>query len=413
MVDVARAAGKAPPPHRPRVPDLLLDGTTAVYTHGYAASVPMLRQAVFDFGTDMSAEEELHLLWMATTTALRLWEADRWEVLSTRHVQLAREIGALSELPLGLTTRAYILLFTGDLAAAASLTDEAEAVKEATGSNLAPYGALGLAAFRGDEARGAALLQATMDDVIRRGEGVGISLAEWANALLHNGLGRYPDALAAAQRATAYLQDQDTVVWPAVELIEAAVRCGTPTIAVSTYQRYAEKTNASGTNWALGLQARSHALLSEGETAERLYREAIDHLAQTRLRPDLARAHLLYGEWLRRQRRRTDAREHLRTAHDMLETIGMTAFAERAARELHAAGGTTHGRAAPAKHEELTAQEAQIARMARDGLSNPEIATRLFISAHTVQYHLRKVFTKLDISSRSQLDRVLPNGPGT
>ncbi|MEU9472526.1 LuxR C-terminal-related transcriptional regulator [Streptomyces avermitilis] len=197
--------------------------------------------------------------------------------------------------------------------------------------------------------------------------------------------------------------------WPLVELIEAAARCGTPETATSACLRHSEMADASGTDWVLGAQARSRALLSEGDAAERLYREAITHFTKTRLRVDLARAHLLYGEWLRRERRRTDAREQLRTAHGMLETMGMTAFAERADRELRAAGGTAHQRTAPARHEELTAQEGQ---MARDGLSNPEIGIRLFISARTVQYHLRKVFTKLGITSRSQLDRVLPNGPG-
>jgi len=305
-----------------------------------------------------------------------------------------------------------MLLFAGDLTAAASVTDELQAVKEATGSGLASYGALGLAALRGDEAGASALIDATMEDVTRRGEGTGITFAQWANAALNNGLGHYDKAVAAGLHATAYDKDPASLRWSLVELIEAAARCRMTETATVAYGRLAETACASGTNWALGAQARSHALLSEGEAAERLYREAIARFAKTRLRVDLARTHLLYGEWLRRERRNSEAREQLRTAHTMLEAMGMAGFAERAARELRAAGGTAHRRTVPSRHEELTAQEAQVARMARDGLSNPEIGTRLFISARTVQYHLRKVFTKLGITSRSQLDRVLPSGPG-
>jgi DNA-binding CsgD family transcriptional regulator len=412
--EVACAAVAAPPPQRaPRAPDLLLDGLTGDYNHGYAAELPTIREALATFGDNMSTEEELHWLSWATVAAMRTWDDDHWDALSARHVQLAREAGALGELPLALTLRTYMLLFAGDLQAAASLTDETQAVKDATGSNLAPYGALGLAALRGDETRAAVLLEATKDDVTRRGEGLGITLAEWANAVLHNGLGQYDKAFAAAQRATAYESDLASMVWPAAEVFEAAVRSGGPEDAAATYPRFAEMTTASGTSWALGLQARSHALLSEGNTAERLYREAIAHLEQTRLRVDLARSHLLYGEWLRRQRRNIDARDQLRTAHGMLEAMGVAAYAERARRELRAAGGTVHKRTITTRHHELTAQEAQIAELARDGLSNPEIGTRLFISSRTVQYHLGKVFTKLGITSRSQLDSVLPSAAAT
>jgi DNA-binding CsgD family transcriptional regulator len=411
--EIARAAAAAPPPrHVPRAPDLLLAGLAADYNDGYAAGLPLLRQALTTFSAGLSAEEELHWLWLASITAIRVWDDGRWEALSARHVQLARGAGALSELPLALTSRAYMLLFAGELTAAASLTDEAQAVKEATGSNLAPYGALGLAALRGDEAGTLALLEATTKDVTRRGEGVGITFAEWAKAVLSNGLGHYGNALAAARRATSYEADLGSMIWPVVELIEAAARSGTPGTAADAYQRLTEMTDASRTDWALGIMARSRALLNEGEEAGRLYRESIARLGRTRLRVDLARAHLLYGEWLRRERRRSDARDQLRTARDMLEEMGLEAFAERASRELRATGETARKRAV-AVHEELTAQEAQIARLARDGLSNPEIGTRLFISAHTVQYHLRKVFAKLGITSRSQLDRVLPGSPAT
>jgi ATP/maltotriose-dependent transcriptional regulator MalT len=412
VLDAARAAAAAPPPpHAPGAPDLLLDGLAASYNQGYASGLPRLRQALTAFGDTLSAEEELRWLWLASVTAMRAWDDDRWEALSARHVQLARETGALSELPLALTSRTFVLLFAGELSAAASLTEETQAVKDAIGSNLAPYGALGLAALRGDETTASALIGATLDDVTQRGEGVGITLAEWANAVLNNGLGRYDNALAAARRATAYDPDLGSLIWPLVELIEAAARTGTTETATSAHRQLSDMTSASGTDWALGLEARSRALLNDGDEAEHLYRESIARLGRTRQRLDLARAHLLYGEWLRRQRRRIDAREQLRTARRMLEAMGTEAFAERARRELKATGETVRKRTIAAIHTELTAQEAQIARLARDGLSNPEIGTRLFISAHTVQYHLRKVFTKLGITSRSQLDRVLPPEP--
>jgi DNA-binding CsgD family transcriptional regulator len=414
VLEVARAAGAAPPPPRaPRAPDLLLDGTAAGLHVGYAAGVPILRKALTQFGAGMSVEEELRRMFLACITAMRTWDDDRCDVLSARYVQLARETGTLSELPLALTARTFMLLFAGDLTAAASLTDELQAVKEATGSGLAPYGALGLAALRGDEAGASALVEATIEDVTRRGEGIGITFAEWANAALNNGLGHYDKAAAAGRRATAYDKEPAALCWSLVELIEAAARCGMTETATGAYRRLTEMATASGTDWALGAQARSHALLREGDAAERLYRESIARFGKTRLRVDRARAHLLYGEWLRRERRRSEAREQLRAAHGMLEGMGVAAFAERARRELRATGETTHKRNLVDGHGELTAQEAQIARLARDGLSNPEIGTRLFISAHTVQYHLRKVFAKLGITSRSQLDRVLPGGPAT
>jgi DNA-binding CsgD family transcriptional regulator len=415
VLEVARAAGTAPPPPQaPRAHDFLLDGLAAQYNEEYAAGVPMLRAALTAFGTGMSAEDELHWAWLAcVAAAIRVWDDDCWEALSARHVQLARETGALSELPLALTSRAYMLLFAGELGAAAVLTEEAQAVMEATGSHLAPYGAMGLAAFRGDEARALALIEATIEDVTRRGEGVGITFAEWANAALNNGLGHYDNALAAAQRACIFDDDLGALLWATVELIEAAARTGMTEAAASAYDRLEEMTSASGTHWGLGIQARSRALVSAGEAAERLYREAIDRLGRTRLRLDLARAHLLYGEWLRRERRRSDAREQLRTAHGMLEAMGAAAFAERARRELRATGETARKRSPSAQHDELTAQEAQIARLAREGLSNPEIGARLFISARTVQYHLGKVFAKLGITSRSQLGRVMPSDPAT
>jgi DNA-binding CsgD family transcriptional regulator len=407
--EVAQAAAAAPlPPHDGRVPDLFLDGLAAHHNNGYRAGLPILRKALNLFGTGMSMDEELRWHWVASIVARHLFDDDRCHRLSNRHVQLARGVGALSELPLALSSHAFTLLFEGDLTGAASLIGELQVVMDVTGSNLAPYPALGVAALRGRQAEAAALIDATIKEVSLRGEGIGIAVAEWANAVLNNGLGNYQQAMTAAQRGTAYPVEMVMPTWSAVELIEAAARSGGRDIAADTYRRLAEIAGASGTDWALGIEARSRALLSDGEAAERCYSESIERLGRSHMRVDLARAHLLYGEWLRRERRRVDARAQLRIAHDMLEAMGMEAFAERARRELQATGETARKRTIASGDEQLTAQEAQIARMARDGLSNPDIGVRLFISARTVQYHLKKVFTKLGIESRSQLDRVLP-----
>jgi DNA-binding CsgD family transcriptional regulator len=315
-------------------------------------------------------------------------------------------------LPIALIERFGVQLFVGDLDAAASLVAEAEAVVEATGSQLAPQGAIALAAWRGREAEASALIQASRQEVERRGEGLWLIATDWASAVLFNGLGRYEDALAAAEQAAEDPHELGLSTWVPTEVIEAAVRSGEPERASGPLLRLQEISRAAGTDWALGVEARSRALLSDGAAAEELYREAIERLGRTQIRVALARAHLLYGEWLRRQRRRTDAREQLRIAHELYGTMGMEGFAERARRELQATGETVRKRSVRTRGE-LTAQEMQIARLANNGLSNQEIAARLFISARTVQYHLGKVFTKLAISSRSQLDRVLPSEPST
>jgi DNA-binding CsgD family transcriptional regulator len=406
--EVARAAGAAPPPrHATRAPDLLLEGLAAHFDLGYEAGLPILRSALDVFGIGMSVDEQLRCHWIAGVVAPHLWDDDRWGLLSDRHVQLARGVGALSELPLALSLRAVMMLFAGDLAGAALLIGEHQVAVDVTGSHLSNPAELVLAALRGRQAEAAGLIDAAIREASLRGEGIGIVLAEWANAVLNNGLGSYETAMQAAQRATA--QSVELVVrgWAAAELVEAAARSGRSDVAADALLRLAERTTPSGTDWGRGVEARSRALLSEGDTAERLYLESIERLGRTRMRVDLARAHLLYGEWLRRARRRTDARAQLRIAHDMLDSMGMESFAERARRELQATGETPRKRTVANGDEQLTAQEAQIARMARDGLSNPEIGVRMFISGRTVQYHLRKVFTKLGIESRSQLDRVL------
>jgi DNA-binding CsgD family transcriptional regulator len=409
--EVARAALTAPPPAGPpRAPDLLLDGLAAYYTDGYAVGVPVLRKALAEFGTDMSVEEELRWLWLACVTAVHAWDDDGWERLSARYLALVGQTGALGEQPLALSMRAQRLLLGGQLAASEALVAQAQAATEATGGTLAPYGALSVAALRGDESAVSALVDAIAPEVTERGEGAGIAAVGMANALLFLGLGRYQEALTGAQLATASAGNIATPPWAIAEFIEAAARTGKTDLAADALDRFAEMTDASGGDWALGHQARARAQLSDGAEADDNYREAIDRLQRTGMRICLARAHLLYGEWLRRERRRTDARNQLRTAFEMLDSMGVAAFAERARRELQATGETARKRTAAVRNDELTAQEAQIARLASEGLSNPEIGARLYISAHTVQYHLRKVFAKLGITARSQLYPVLPGG---
>ena len=403
--NVARAARAAPSSSQPpQAPDLLLDGLARRFTDGYAAGAAMLKRALGAFRSkNLSREQGLRWLWLACMTAADLWDDETWEVLAERHLQLVRDAGALTLLPIALSTRGAVHMYAGDLSAAAALFEEVKAVTEAAGSPLAPHGPLTLAAIRGHQAEAAQLIDATVGDAERRGEGIGLAVVHWASSLLYNGLGRYEDALTAAQKANEHAEAQVGSMWAPVELVEAATRSGNPDPAAVALQELAEMTRASGTDWALGIEARSRALLSEREAAERLYREAIDRLGRTRVRTELARAHLVYGEWLRRERRRLHAREQLRTAHELFTTMGMEAFAERAARELLATGERARKRTVQTSVQ-LTPQETQIARLARDGLSNQEIGARLFISPRTVEYHLHKVFTKLGISSRNQLD---------
>jgi DNA-binding CsgD family transcriptional regulator len=406
VLDVALAARAAPAHPTPSAPDLLLDGLAVQFTQGYADGVPLVRRALNAFDGEMSAEQELRWLRIAVISAQNVWDDELWIGFAERRVRLAREIGALSELPLSLTPRIYTHMLAGELTTAAALLEEVQAATEATASMLAPYGAIGLAALRGREADALALFDANRKDIERRGEGIGLTLIAWAKAVLYNGLGRYQTALTAAQEGAGYVHDMAYLAL--AELVEASMRSGKREMAVDAQRRLAEVTTPSGSEWALGIEARSHALLSDGEIAEQRYREAIERLDRTRMRVDLGRAHLLYGEWLRREHRRVDARTHLRTAYEMFSSMGAEAFADRARRELLATGETVRKRTADTG-DELTAQEAQIARLAREGLSNPEIGARLFISPRTVQYHLRKVFTKLGITSRVQLESVLPS----
>ena len=343
--------------------------------------------------------------WTARRVAPDLFDDDTWHALATRNVQIARDAGALAVLPLALNYLATMRIYEGNLGAAAALLDESEAIADATGTAPLLCGRLLLAGFLGDEAQAPVLTEASEPVAIARGEGVVLTVSEHGRAVLHNGLGHYQAALDPAQSASA--QDELMFsVWSLPELVEAAARCGKTELAGDALAQLCERTQAAGTGLALGIEARSRALLADGEPAERCYREAIQRLGGTRVRPALARAHLLYGEWLRREKRRGAAREHLRTGYEGLTAMGMEAFAERARGELVATGETVHERTVQARYE-LTAQEVQIARLAGDGLTNPEIGSQLFLSPRTVEWHLRKVFSKLGISSRRELSRTL------
>jgi DNA-binding CsgD family transcriptional regulator len=407
VADAARAAPPAPQP--PRALDLLLDGLATRFTEGYAAGVPPLRRALHAFRReDSRGEDDIRWLWLACRIAPDLWDDETWHELASRQLRLARDAGALTVLPIAATYRAGVHVHAGEFAAASALIEEADAITQATGNAPLMYTSLVLAVWRGREAQALELIEAGVPDATARGEGRAIGLAEYATAVLYNGLGRYETALAAAQRGCEH-DDLGLFAWALIELVEAGARSGRPEVAAAGLRRLGERTHASGTDWALGIEARSRALLSDGEAADALYREAIERLARSRIAVHLARAHLLYGEWLRRERRRLEAREQLRAANEMFTEMGVEVFAQRAARELLATGETARKRTVETSGQ-LTAQEAQVARLARDGLSNPEIGARLFISPRTVQYHLRKVFAKLDINSRGELYRALPNG---
>ena len=404
--EVAEAARVAPAPLSPaQAPDLLLDGLAVRYTDGYASGAPILKEALRAFhGPDMSGEEELRWIWFAATSAADLLDDEAFDAMSSRYVQLARDRGALAMLPMALTTQIISRVLAGELAAASLLLAELTAVSEGTDVWEPPYAAQLLAAWKGHD-KAAELISATTVEVERRGEGVGVVAAGWMQAVLFNGLGRYEAAFTAASQAVESRPELGvTTAIALVELVTAAARTGQHEVAAEALARLAEMTQASGTDWALGLQARCEALLSDADAAEPHFREAIDRLARTRIRGELARAQLLYGQWLRRHHRSNDAREPLRTAYTMFTATGMVGFAERAAEELGATGETVRKRTDETSSH-LTAQEAQIVRLVREGLSNAEIAVRLFISRRTVEWHLSKIFAKLEITSRRQLHR--------
>jgi DNA-binding CsgD family transcriptional regulator len=407
----AAALSAAPLPDFPGPHDLLLRGLATWFTDSYEAGAPLMRAALSAFRDDQGLRPyPASWLFLAGWTAAVLWDEDSWLHLTAKQLTRARETGELTAVPSALGSRSIVLAICGELISAASMIDELLEVSRASGMTPPPSGALWLPALGGRESELEELVATISPGAEQRGEGFALAAIELVRAVLYNGLGRYEEALTASNSAHDAAEQSGTSITGVVELVEAAVRCGERERAETAFAELCERTQASATDWALGTEARSRALLSEGDAAERLYEEAIERLARTRLRVDLARAHLLYGEWLRRERRRLDARKQLRVALDAFTAMGTDAFAQRAERELLATGERARKRSVETLSE-LTSQEEQIARMASDGLSNAEIGERLFISHHTVAYHLRKVFSKLSISSRNQLVHALPAEP--
>ena len=409
MREVSRAAKSAAhAASTPSASDLLLDGLAMLVTEGRGAAASILRRVATAFAQEeIGSEDGLRWGWLATIAPIMLWDEETWHTIEDRQLQSAREAGLLVHLLIYVNEVAMNATWRGDLAAAASLTAEGDAIAEATGTRFAPYGAVLLAGFRGSEVEATRLIADVMREARAARQGVGIQVCHWVSGILYNALGRYEDALSEAKQAVEDTPELWVSAWALPELIEAATRSGETRLAVKALEPLAEATGAGRTDWGLGVYARCRALLSEGEEADGWYREAIDRLSRTRLRPDLARAHLLYGEWLRREGRRRDARHQLRSAREMFVAMGIEGFAGRAERELLASGERVRKRTVEAR-EDLTPQEAQIAQLARDGLSNAEIGAQLFISPRTVEYHLKKVFTKFNISARGELDRALP-----
>jgi DNA-binding CsgD family transcriptional regulator len=404
LLEVSRAARSAPPSTHPSQPfDLLLDALALLITEGRVAAASTLRRASNTFAATEAPDED-NFRWTALPPipAYVLWDDESWHAINARQLAFARKAGALARVPMGLITGAVLDAWSGEFGKAAEATAEADAIVEATGTRLAPYAAMLLVALQGREADGFTQLESAINEAAAVGQGFAVEWGEFVKAILFNGLGRYGEALVAAQRACDGTRELFISSWALAELIEAASRSMAPERAAGALDRLTMDTAVAGTDWGLGIAARSRALLTDGDAAESLYREAIERLGRTRLRPELARAHLLYGEWLRRGQRRMDARNELRIAHEMFTGFGMEAFAERARVEVEATGERARKRTAP-RIDQLTPQEAQVARLAVQGNTNREIAAQLFISSSTVEYHLRKAFRKLGVKSRTQL----------
>jgi DNA-binding CsgD family transcriptional regulator len=406
-LEVSAAARAAPAATGPPSPyDLMLEGLATRFVGGFPAGAPTLQRALSEFRrTDSEGLVDMAWVWLAAD----LWDADAWFELGTRQVQAARDAGALTVLPLALHTIAVWHVLAGDFALAETLLAEADSILAATGDALLSHARVFLSALRGGDAQ--VLITASIRDATERGEGVLVRHAEHAAAVLYAGLGRYDDALEWARREVEH-NPHAFFATALPELVEAAGRCDKLDEARRALDALCEQTEASGTVWARGVEARSRALVADGDDAEALYREAISHLDESRRRVECARAQLLYGEWLRRQNRRVDAREQLRAAHEAFTAMGAGPFAERAERELKATGETVRKRSVETR-DELTPQEAQIAQLAAERLTNAEIGAQLFLSPRTVEWHLRKVFGKLGISSRRQLRSALPDGRAT
>jgi DNA-binding CsgD family transcriptional regulator len=403
----AAARNASPPEGAPRAVDLVLDALAVRFTDGYVAAAPMLTRALASVRTlDADADDPDRGFWMAGNRgggiiANEVWDCDAGRIMAELQVRGAREAGALVQLQFALDFLANRLVLEGELETAAALVDEDEQLSHMTGVPPVGYSSLLLEAFRGDEARTSALIVTTVDAAAAQGQGRIVTFADYAAAVLYNGLGHHARALDCARRVF----QRDVLGYQSLaapELAEAASRVGDSVVLAEIRTWVSARAHATPTDWALGIDARVQALASAGSAAESHYRTSIERLSKTSLRVELARTHLLYGEWLRREDRRGDAREQLRIAHDMLGSMGLAAFAERARRELLATGQKIRKRAEPAAGS-LTAQEMQITRLVRQGLSNPEIGTRLFLSPRTVEWHLRNIFGKFGISSRRQL----------
>jgi DNA-binding CsgD family transcriptional regulator len=391
----------------PRSSELLLDGLALLLTEGRRAATPVLQTATIAFAGDgASIEEVLRWGWLATVAAVAIWDYETCVAAAGRAVQLATDTGALTVLAVALNILAQAVTMSGDFGKAAQLISEADTVTEATGTPVAPYGKIFLTAFRGREAELSALIDATVAEAEAAGQGTYVQYTRWAMSVILNGLGRHEEAVRPAREAAEDTPELVVAGWALCELVEAAARSGDVQLAESALARIAERNEVASTDWGLGLEARGRALLSEDEAADGLYREAIERLGRTQLRPELARAQLLYGEWLRHQGQRSGAQAQLRTAYESCADIGMEAFAERARVELAATGERVRKRT-DATRGDLTPQERQIAELARSGLSNSEIGARLFLSPRTVEWHLHNVFTKLGIGSRRALRKAL------
>lgn len=405
VAEAARAAPRGPRPPRPA--DALLDGLAARFADGYAAGAAPLERALRALREQSggAGEDIMRWLWLAWPAAGEMWDDQTWYELSTRGVRAARETGALNVLPLALTFLAAVHIHAGEFDVAEAVIEEADAITKATGNSPVGYAAVLLDAWRGQDTRVAALVEAKAQRAATWGEGRAIGQGYYVLAVLYNGLGQYQAALASAEKACEY-DDLGVYGFSLFELVEAAARADARESAAAAVAELEIRAAASGTDWAWGVLARSQALLCDGEAADLLYRKAIEHLARGRIAVQLARTHLVYGEWLRREGRRVEAREQLRIAYEMLNRFGAAGFAERARRELLVTGAAVRQRTVEAQAV-LTAQETQIATLAADGLTNSEIGAELFISARTVEWHLRKVFTKLDLTSRKELRAAL------
>ncbi|MGY1701468.1 LuxR C-terminal-related transcriptional regulator [Geodermatophilus sp. SYSU D00766] len=407
---VAEAVRGTPLPPGPGREGALLEGLAVLFTDGDAAAAPLLQRAVRGFLTgELPLDDAAGPVRLAVVTAASLWDAAGWDALTRRHLAAAREAGALGVLPAALDARATARVCTGDLAGAASLVEEARSVTEGAASARTSSGEAALLAVQGDPERAEPVLRSCLADALARAEGIAVSTARWGRAVLANGLGRYDDARRAAEAAAAP-GGLGPARWALAELVEAGVRAGDPRAAAAASESLTAAARASGTEWALGVAAGRQALLSRGEDADALYREAVDRLARTPVQLELARTRLLHGEWLRREGRRVDARVQLRAAHEALSAMGARAFAERARQELLATGESVRARSATGPGR-LTDQEERIARLAAAGLTNREIGAAVHLSRRTVEWHLRKVFVQLGVTDRRQLRRHLPEGP--